>query len=147
MQPSEAREALDSIQAADTKLAARIGNCPPWRHAVLGGIFALLIGSIAVSSTVQMLSLPVVLLAVFLTVRSDRKRYGVFVNGYRRGATRPVTFALVAVMIALVLAAMHMRNNGFTDASKVGLAVVAFTLAVMFSVTWHRVLRRELTGA
>lgn len=147
MQPSEAREALDRIQAADSRLAEKIGHCPPWRHAAFGGMFALLIGSIAVSSAVQFATIPVILAFVVLMMRSDRQRLGVFINGYRRGATLPVTFVFVGLMIALVFFAMQMRVEGFSDWCKAGLAAIAFVMAILFSLKWQSVFNRELTGA
>jgi hypothetical protein len=145
MQPDEARAALDDVQTANFRLAEKAGHCPPWRHAAFGGIYALLIGSFAVSSTVLFVAMPVVLLCVFLLLRADRKRYGMFVNGYRWGATLPLTLSFAGLMVGLAFAAIHMRTQEFTDVSKVALSAVVFVLAIVFSVKWHSVFHRELT--
>jgi hypothetical protein len=145
MSPDEARNALDKIGMTRAQMVA-ICNCPPWRHAAFGAIFAILIGSISISSTAQIVGTVIVLALVGLLVLHDLKRDGVFVNGYRRGATLPVTLIYVGVMILLVAAAMYMRLNDFSPWSKLGLAAIAFALATGVSVKWSRVFRREMEG-
>jgi hypothetical protein len=141
----EARAALDSIGQTRAQLAA-LANCPPWRHAAFGLIFAILVGSISISGTAQIVGTVVILVLVGLLVRSDLKRYGVFVNGYRRGATLPLTLGYVGFMIVLVAAAMYMRLHGFSLWSKLGLAALAFAMATALSVKWGRTYRREMGG-
>src|SRR5690242_9136441 len=102
MSPADARAALDKVGMTRTQMAA-ICNCPPWRHAAFGLIFAVLIGSISISGTAQVIGTAVVLVLTGLLVAHDRVRYGVFVNGYRRGATLPLTLTYVGVMIVLVV--------------------------------------------
>jgi drug/metabolite transporter (DMT)-like permease len=145
LSPAEARAALDKVGMTRAQMVA-ICNCPPWRHAAFGVIFAVLIGSISISSSAQMIGTGFVLALAALLVAHDRWRYGVFVNGYRRGATLPLTMAYVGVVIALVAAAMHMRLADFSPWSKLALAALAFTLATAVSVKWSRVFRRELEG-
>jgi hypothetical protein len=145
MSPADARAALDKVGMTRTQMAA-ICNCPPWRHAAFGLIFAVLIGSISISGTAQVIGTAVVLVLTGLLVAHDRVRYGVFVNGYRRGATLPLTLTYVGVMIVLVVTAMFMRLNGFTLLSKLALAAIALALATAVSVKWSRVFRRELEG-
>ncbi len=139
-----ARIALDAVSRTRAELARGFGKCPPWRHAIFGLVFAVLIGSIAVSSAMQIAGSGLVIIAVLAIKRSDEKRMGVFINGYRKGRTLPVTLGFVGVMIVLVVAAMHMRNHGFSDFSKAGLAAIAFAVAVAFSMVWQAVFRREL---
>jgi len=141
--PAEARAALDSAGAARAQLAA-LGMCPPWRHAAFGAVFAVLIGSIGISATAQMIGTASVLVMVGLLVMHDRRRYGVFINGYRRGATLPVTLLYAGVMVVLVVAAIFMRDHGFSIWSKLGLAAIAFALATALSVKWSRTFRREM---
>ncbi|MBD3730533.1 MAG: hypothetical protein IE933_12590 [Sphingomonadales bacterium] len=143
---TQAAEALASVRASHARLAARSTVCPPWRHAAFGAIFALLVGSIAISSQVQFMAMPVIVAGIIGLLRYDRKRYGMFINGYRRGKTLPVTLAYVGAMMVMVVAAMHMRTHDFTDASKAGLAAIAFAMAIAFSLVWHRVYLAELTG-
>ena len=145
MSPAEARAVLDSVGMTRAQMAA-ICNCPPWRHAAFGAIFAILIGSISISGTAQIVGTTAVLVLTGLLVAHDRLRYGVFVNGYRRGATLPLTLTYVGVMIVLVAAAMFMRLNVFSLWSKLALAAIAFALAIGTSVRWSRIFRREMKG-
>lgn len=144
MNPDEARAALAGVRNAEGRLAGKVAQCPPWRHAAFGGVLAVLIGSIAISGTAQVIGTAIVLGLIVLIVQSDRKRYGVFVNGYRRGATLPMTFAYIVAMVTLVAAALYMREHGFSIWSKLGLAAIAFALATAISVKWQAIFRREL---
>lgn len=139
-----AREALAAVSQTRADMVRDLGTCPPWRHALFGAMFFVLIGSISISSTVQMATAPLLVIAVLLLRRSDIRRTGVFINGYRSGATLPVTLALVGALIAFVVAAMHMRMNGFSIVSKLALATLAFALSTWASVVWQRIFRREL---
>lgn len=137
-------EALASVRASQARLA-RVTPCPPWRHVAFAAIFALLIGSIVISLKAQFIAMPLVIAAVLFLVQNDRKRYGMFINGYRRGRTLPVTLTFLGVMLVMVLAAVHLRENGFGDVSKIALTALAFALAAGFSVAWQRVYIDELT--
>ena len=82
-------------------------------------------------------------LAIFL---NDRRRYGVFINGYRRGATLPLTLALGGGMIVLLVASIHARDAGLSPWTKAGIAGLTFAFATAVSVVWQRVYLRELRG-
>jgi len=144
MDSSDARQALDQVTAAQVRMAESVADCPPWRHALFGGLFFALIGSISISSAVQLATAPFILIAAVLIMKNDRRRKGVFVNGYRRGATLPVTLLLVLVMVGLVYAAMKLRYGDYGLGAKFALAVLAFALATGFSVYWNRIFRLEL---
>ena len=147
MNPHEAQAAIAGVRSAEASLADKVAHCPPWRHAAFGGIFAVLIGSIAISDTAQIVGTVIVLVSIVVLMRSDRKRYGVFINGYRRGATLPLTLLYVGVMAVMVAAAMYLRVNDFSIWSKAALTVIAFAMATLFSVKWSGVFRKELGGA
>ena len=144
MESHEARHALDQLSSVQAQIAEDLGHCPPWRHLLFGALFSVLIGSIAISSAVQLYAAPFILIATALIVRSDRKRLGVFINGYRRGATLPLTIIFLAAMIGLLLGAMYLRISGFRWPYKLGLSALAFAIAVGFSVYWQSIYRLEL---
>ena len=81
---------------------------------------------------------------VALLVRSDRKRMGVFVNGYRKGRTRVVALAMLGVTMVLVFAEMHARETGLSMATRIGIAVLAGVLGIWGSTIWQRVFRKDL---
>ena len=142
----EAKRALATISDTKAAMAHAIADCPPWRHAAFGAVFALLIGSISISSAVQLATIPVIIALIILIKRSDERRTGVFVNGFRQGKTLAVTLAYLAVLVPFVLLALHLRLGGFGLSAKAGLSALSFAIAVGLSLWWHRVFKRELLG-
>ena len=147
MDSREAREALAQVSATQVRMAEVVVNYPPWRHALFGALFFVLLGSITISSTVQFASAPFIFLAVYLIVRSDRARMGVFVNGYRRGATLPLSLIMLAVMAGLIIGAMELRVQGYSPGAKLALATAAFAIATLFSIYWQRIYVLELKAS
>lgn len=140
----DALRALDAVARTRADMAADLGECPAWRHAAFAALMAALVGSIAISNTAQIVATPLILLAVFAIMRSDRQRLGVFVSGYRRGRTLKVTIFLLVLMAAGVVAAMTLRDNDATMLAKAALAGGAFIASYGLSVVWQRVFRSEL---
>jgi hypothetical protein len=85
-----------------------------------------------------------VLLAVGLIVYSDRQRTGMFINGYRRGATRWVTLAILAVELPLYVLSCWWALTLNETMGPILLAIPAFAAATLGSVWWQRVFVREL---
>jgi hypothetical protein len=143
MSPAEARAALDHIGATRAQIAA-VGLCPPWRHAAFGAVMSLLILGLGFPLGVQVACLCLAMGLMVVIVVHDRRRYGMFINGYRRGATRPVTAALLVAMLALIVVQIRLREQAVETWVPVAVAGVAFVVAVAGSVWWSRVFRREL---
>jgi drug/metabolite transporter (DMT)-like permease len=74
----------------------------------------------------------------------DRRRYGVFVNGYRRGATRPVVAVLLLAVLALMVLQIYFREHGAAPWVSFAVGAAAFVVAVTGSVQWSRAFRREM---
>src|SRR5450631_927410 len=100
MEASEAAAALSAMQDSRARLAAA-ANCPPERHLA----FAVLLGGVVAAQAAPPIGTLIIeaLLAVggVLVFIWDRKRTGMFINGYRAGRTRPMTLSLIAVTLAL----------------------------------------------
>jgi hypothetical protein len=143
MSPAEARAALESVGATRAQIAA-MGLCPPWRHAAFGAVMGLLILGLGYPLTIQVAILCLAMGLMVVIVVHDRRRYGMFINGYRRGATRPVTAALLVAMLSLIVVQIRLREQGVEAWVPVAVASVAFAVAVAGSVWWARVFRREL---
>jgi len=143
LSPAEARAALDSAGATRAQLAA-LGTCPPWRHAAFGAVMGLLILGLGFPIGVEAACLCVAMGLMVVIVVHDRKRYGVFINGYRKGATRPVVAALLVAMMALIVIQIRLREQGVESWVPFAVAGVAFFVAVIGSVLWARVFRREM---
>ena len=144
MNPIEARAALDGIDDAQRALALKATYCAPWRHAAFGAIMAALVLGQGFGAMAMLPIFGAAMLAVVLLVADDRRRYGLFVNGYRKGATLPVTLALLGALLAAMFGEIHAREAGLSLATKFGIAGIAFLVAVAASVVWSRVYRREL---
>jgi hypothetical protein len=87
------------------------------------------------------------LIGVALVIMWDRRRTGMFINGYRAGPTRPVTFALLAFTLATMgLCDWLMFFRGVAWAPFVGGAVVA-VVAYFASSIWQRIYLRDLRAA
>lgn len=139
---NEARAALAAKGDAERQLALAAA-CPPWRHVAFGAVMAVLVALPAVGPTLRIALLGCVVVAILLIVQSDRRRTGMFVNGYRQGKTRAIAFATLAVDLALYLASVFMADDGRVMAI-LALAAVAFAVSVAGSVWWQRVFVREL---
>jgi hypothetical protein len=143
MESNEAAAALAAMQDSRDRLA-KAADCPPERHLV----FALLLGGVVAAQAAPpmgtMLIEGLLGLAVFLVIAWDRKRTGMFINGYRAGRTRPLTFALLAVTLAIGGVGVWLKVSlGLVWAPVVCGGVVA-VVAFLMSAAWQRIYRREL---
>jgi hypothetical protein len=141
--PAEARAALDNVGATRAQIAA-LGMCPPWRHAAFGAVMSLLVLGLGFPLGTQVACMVVAMAGVALIAAYDRKRYGMFINGYRRGATLPVVIALLVAIMALIFLQIRLREQGAETWVPFAVAGAAFVVAVIGSVWWARVFRREM---
>lgn len=144
MDGDEARAALASVRATNDRIARDLGVCTPWRHIIVGLLMALLVGAITFSLAAQLVANVFVILVAVWLIRRDRQRTGVFVNGYRRGRTLPVTLAMIVVLAGMAVAAFSLRENHAGWLPKLGLAALAFVVATCAGFVWQWVWRREL---
>ena len=144
MNRTEAAAALAGVSSAEHRLADQIGACPPWRHAAFGGVMALLVGGASLPLLLQSTTVAVGMALVALIVHYDRRRYGVFINGYRRGKTLPLTLLLLGGVLLLLIAQIHAREAGLSAWTKAGITALTFLYAVAGSVVWQRVFLGEL---
>jgi hypothetical protein len=139
----QARLALVAKGAAEQDLA-RLAACPPWRHAVFAAMMAALVATPAVPLPLRFVLLALIFVAIALVVQSDRRRLGVFVNGYRRGKTRLVTFPLLAMILILYAASCYFALDRHQSAVSLALAAASFVVGYIGSTIWQRVFVREL---
>jgi hypothetical protein len=143
MDRNEAMSALGAIDGAQAALA-RAADCPPWRHAVFGGVMGVIILSGGIAPPLSFALLGIAFAGIAAIVVSDRRRMGMFINGYRKGATRPLTFVMLGVMLVLAFGEFHAREAGLSMMTRVALAVIAAAVATAMSVMWQRIFRREM---
>lgn len=143
MDTTEALAALDAKQAAEQRLAAA-ADCPPWRHAIFAALMAALVAAPALPHVWQFVLLALALVTVPLIVRSDRRRTGMFVNGYRRGRTMAITIVMLGANMVLYVTSFYRAVEHGDHRTGLLLAPIAFAIAYAGSVAWMRVFRREM---
>jgi hypothetical protein len=139
----EARVALAAKGAAEQDLA-RLALCPPWRHAVFAAVMAALVATPAIILPLRFAVMVLVFAAIALIIRSDKRRLGVFINGYRRGKTRLVIFPMLVMILGLYAVSVHFGMTRGQPWISVAMAAISFVLAYVGSVVWQRVFVREL---
>ncbi|MFC0588820.1 hypothetical protein ACFFF7_05285 [Novosphingobium aquiterrae] len=143
MDRNEALKALDTVHDARVQLA-RAMDCPPWRHAAFGAVMAALVAANAVPRAWFVPLFVLSMAATVWLVRSDRRRTGTFVNGWRLGRTLPLSGGLFVVLLALIF--MARRGQGTAFLTPAGLIAVglSFVIGTGVSVLWQRVYLAEL---
>ena len=138
----EARVALDAKGQAERDLA-RITECPPWRHALVGVVMAALVASPVLPLPLRFGALVLILIGIFGIMFADRRRTGVFVNGYRRGKTLIVSIVMLVALVGLFSASSRAALAGDFNTPLL-LAAAAFVVTTVGSVIWQRIFVAEL---
>lgn len=143
MESSDALSALDAKRAAEAQIA-KAANCPPWRHAVFGLLMGALVASPAFDTLPRIAILIAILACIPLIIHSDRKRTGMFINGYRRGKTRLVVFGVLAVELSLYFVSVVRGLDHHDHTTPRLLGVLAVAIGIAGSLIWQRVFVREM---
>jgi hypothetical protein len=85
-----------------------------------------------------------ILAAIPIIIQSDRKRMGMFINGYRRGKTRVVVFAILAVELSLYGISLYFGDNLNDRLTPLLLGAAAVPIGIVGSRWWQRVFVREM---
>src|SRR5579872_6846217 len=146
MQADEAAAALSAMQESRERLAAA-ANCPPARHLAFAGLMGGLVASQAAPTPLVLVFEALFIVGVALVIAWDRRRTGMFINGYRAGPTRPLTLSLLAFTLStLALCDWLKFERGVGWAPLLGGAVVA-VVAYLASSIWQRIYLRDLRSA
>jgi hypothetical protein len=143
MEASEAAAALSAMQESRARLAAA-ANCPPERHLAFAGLLGGLVASQAAPPFVTMGLEALFALGVGLLFLWDRKRTGMFINGYREGRTRPLTFSLLAIALGLGALGVWLKLSYGIVWAPVVCGIVVGVVAYFMSAAWQNIYRREL---
>jgi hypothetical protein len=143
METMEALSALDAKRSAEAQMA-RAATCPPWRHAVFGLLMGGLVAAPAVPLPARFAVLIILLAAIPIIIQSDRKRMGMFINGYRRGKTRIVVFVILAVELSLYGLSVYLGDDLRDRVTPLLLGAVGFAIGIAGSLWWQRVFVSEL---
>ncbi len=134
---------LAAMRGSQARLA-KAADCPPERHLAFAGLLAALTAAPAAPALGMLAVELAVLAAVPLIVWWDKRRTGMFINGYKAGATRPVVLSLLAAQACIYLLSVWLsKERGLWPAS-LALAPVSFALGFFGSRLWMRVWRRDM---
>ena len=143
MDHSEALSALDAKRQAEAQMA-KAATCPPWRHALFGFLMGALVASPAFDFPIRMLILILILCSIPVIVQSDRKRMGMFINGYRRGRTRIVAIGILAVELSLYLVSVIRGLDHHDHVTPLLLSIAGVLIGIAGSMLWQRVFVQEM---
>lgn len=143
MESWDARSALEAKQYAEAQMA-RAATCPPWRHALFGFMMGGLVATPAFSLPVRFGMLAVLLALIPIIIHSDRKRMGMFINGYRRGKTRIVAVGILIVELSLYAVSVIRGLDHQDHVTPLVLGAFAVIIGVIGSKLWQRVFVREM---
>jgi len=143
MENFEAASALDAKRHAEAQMA-KAATCPPWRHAVFGLLMGALVASPAFDTVPRYAILFLILACLPVIMHSDRKRTGMFINGYRRGKTLLVTIGILAVELSLYFVSIVRGLEHHDHTTPLLLGVLAVAIGIAGSLLWQRVFVREM---
>ena len=125
---------------------AQAANCPPWRHAIFGLMMGALIATPALETPFRFAVLAILLCLIPLIIRSDRKRNGMFINGYRRGKTLFVVAGILAVELSIYAVSVYRGLELHDRVTPLLLGCAGVVVGVAGSLLWQRVFVREMTA-
>ena len=143
MDESEALSALTAKEQAEAQMA-RAAHCPLWRHAVFGLLMGGLVASPAFPLLIRTLLLVLILASIPIIINSDRKRMGMFINGYRRGKTRVVVVGILIIELALYGLSVYYGLVLNDHSTPLLLGFAGFLIGTLASVVWQRIFVREM---
>jgi hypothetical protein len=139
----EALLALAAKGQVERNLAS-LSLCPPLRHAAFAATVAALVTLPVVPLPFRLAAIPFVFMSIFLIVRWDKRRLGVFIKGYRRGKTRIITFLMLVLVLGSSSASDYFLSSHEIPAVSLALAAITFLIGYLGSLLWQRVFVSEL---
>jgi hypothetical protein len=146
--PTLKEEALLALAAkgeVEQNLAS-LSLCPPLRHAAFAAPMATLVGTPALPLLMRFVAYAMIFTGIYLIVQWDKRRLGVFINGYRRGKTRVVTFSMLVLILGLYFASYYFSISHKEPGISLALAAVAFIIGYLGSTLWQRIFVSELSA-
>ena len=144
MDRNEALSALDAARDTDRRMARRM-TWPLWRHALAGALQALFVITWATPMPFAALLMGVCLFGIYWIGANDRKRFGMFVNGWSSEAARPAVFLALAVTLSGFAAIWSLGDgiNRWTPWA-IPAALGVFVGVTLSSLWWQKLHIRDL---
>ncbi|TMM46575.1 hypothetical protein [Qipengyuania marisflavi] len=141
---NDPRAALDAVAQTDRRLAKRMHWSLP-RHAAAGLLQALCVISWAVPIPLAIVTILLVVGGVVWISHSDRKRDGMFVNGWSSRAARPAFWlAIAATLAGFALLAWAAPGLHMWTPLGVPIALGVFVVVTASSIWWERLYHADL---
>ena len=143
MNKDHAASALADVSRTEQRLAER-ARWPFYRHAMFGLAEGLIVAGLAQPIRMTGAMTAVALALIVVCLMDDRRQRGMFVSGWRMGATLPFTILLSLFLIVMAVLSVGLRDGVSTQ--PLGLLAGAFTfvVATWASFRWERIYQSEL---
>ena len=143
MDRNEAQSALDAVKNTDRSMADRM-TWPLWRHAIFGAMMALVLLAVVSPLAAQLPILGLLLLLVYLVVRDDKKRHGMFVSGYQKGRTGWILAAQFALLLAALVSSLVWVDDPLGSPLFWAIAVFVLIGNTALSLLWENIYQADL---
>jgi phosphatidylglycerophosphate synthase len=142
---SSPADALAGVRAINDQIARKV-ECPPQYHLAFGLLMGAMVAGQALSPLGACVVLVICMGFLGLMFMWQRRRLGVFVNGYRRGRTRSVALTLLVIVEALLFGSIWLKHQGLPWAPLAAAALVV-PIAIAGSYIWQAAYRTDLARA
>jgi len=141
-----ASQALEEARAARVQVAARL-DCPAHMHALVALLMAVMVASQSLPEPLNLFAIAPSLCALVLLVAYQRRRFGFFVNGYRRGRTRWVAISLLLFVEAVLFGSIWLKESWRLALVPLAGGVVVFPVTLFASYRWQAAYKADLAQA
>jgi hypothetical protein len=131
------------MQESRARLAAA-ASCPPERHLAFAAIMGTLVASQAAPVAGTFAIEALCFFSTGLVFLWDKRRTGMFINGYRRGRTRSLTFALLAVLLVIGGLGVWLKFDKGLWWAPIPAGLVVTLVSFVASRAWQQLYRAEL---
>jgi hypothetical protein len=113
-------------------------------HLIVAVIMGGLVASYILPTPFPALAAAMVCIGAVLLMQWARSHLGFFVNGWRRGKTRGVTFALLACVLTALAIGMYFKMDRGVWWAPLPCGLAAFVATFFWGRAWERLYRAEL---
>lgn len=143
--PDSARAALDQAREHERNAANRL-KVPWWHDPLIGLLLAMIVVHHAMPTPFNLFLVTFGVLGVFLLLRHYTSQ-DVWVDGWRKGRTYPVSVAFVVIYLVIYFGGMALYHLADQVWAVPASALAVFLLTVVFGRVWLAVWRREVSGS
>ena len=136
-QQQHAANALADVRRTEQKLSQRT-RWPFHRHAMFGLAEGLIVAGVAQPTAISGAMTAGAMALIVACVVEDRRKRGMFVSGWRTGATLPLTVVLSLFLGVMLIVSVSLRDG--TSLQPLGFVAGLFTfiVATFASLRWEK---------